>query len=259
MTHEELHQLRAERWEQWLAAAREDGSPAAALVRHAGLAPWQPLPGIALGSIHSLAGDETQSGRLRDELEAMLAAQELFELQLWPAAVYASRELLPLIFIWAGQHPSAKSNRVSPLAAQIETELMRHDVLSTAELRQKLGMGRTSEAAIEKACYALAQTMRVFRIGNSQGRARWQTLSRAWPDLKTEITGVARATALSELLLPIFEQWRAATEEELEKLLLPVAPAHVLRSVLNGLVLGKRLRPTSIAGMPGWEWVEIKV
>ncbi len=258
MTLEELQQRRSERWEQLLAAARMDAKPATALVRRAGLAAWQALPGIALGSLHSLAAGGISPQRLQEELEALLTAKELFELQLWPAPIYTSRELLPVIYVWAGPSPHASRQR-SPLAGQIETELLQHDALTTAELRRKLGFARTSEAAIEKACHELARMLRVTRIGSQQGGARWQNLRRACPGVNTETAGISRTTALSELLLPIFEQWQAATAEEQERLLQPRAPAHVLRSVLNGLELGRRLRPISIAGTPGWEWVEEEV
>ncbi len=255
MTWNELQQRRRERWESWLDEARTSEAPAATLLRRAGLLPALELPGLPLGSLPTLAAGEADGAALRKQIEPRLG-REAFELRLWPQPVYASRELLPPIYVWIGARTRASLKSASTLAREIDARLEREGAMTTSELRQTLGFQRTSDAAIEQAAWELARRLRVVLAGGDTDELRWQALSQAWPGLAEETAAISHATALSELLLPVLEQWLATTEAELERLLEPLAPAHMLRSTLRGLEAARRLRPAAVEGEPAWEWVE---
>lgn len=257
MTREELHQWRAARWATWLAEARS-GRGLADLLSRAGLAPWQRLPGQDLGHLSSLAADDHEQTTLQAELEALLADGQAFELGLWPAPVYMNRDLLPAIFAWIGPRTHEPALRDSQLSAEILSRLAVNGALTTTELRQRLGVARTSQAAIEQAALELTRSLRVLRVGRTAaGEARWQASRSFWPELEAGARDYSRTSSLSNLLLPILEQWRLSTEAELEHLLQPFAPIHALRSTLAGLEIARRIRSASLAGIPAWEWVEI--
>jgi hypothetical protein len=144
---------------------------------------------------------------------------------------------------------TAGNGRVSPLAAEAWKLLEREGALTTMELRSQLGR-EVTEAAVLRSLAELWHTMRVVPVPaeNPQEGAHWELLSaRHRRELNIGSTQ-SQTTALSILVSFYLQSAVAATAEEVEIFLSPVASRSRLRDVVHGLSTTRQLASFSLAG-----------
>lgn len=144
---------------------------------------------------------------------------------------------------------TAGNGRVSPLAAEAWKLLEREGALTTIELRSGLGR-EVTEAAVLRSLAELWHTMRVVPIPaeNSEEGAHWELLSaRHSKELHIGSTQ-SQTTALSILVSFYLQSAVAATAEEAEIFLSPVASRSRIRDVIHGLSTTRQLASFSLAG-----------
>jgi 23S rRNA pseudouridine2605 synthase len=139
--------------------------------------------------------------------------------------------------------------RVSPLAAEAYTLLEREGALTTSELRSRLGR-EVTEAAVLRSLAELWHTMRVVPVPaeNPQQGAHWELLSaRHRRELNIGSTQ-SQTTALSVLVSFYLQSAIAATAEEVEIFLSPLASRSRIRDVVHGLSTTRQLASFSLEG-----------
>lgn len=147
---------------------------------------------------------------------------------------------------------TAGAGRVSPLAAEIWKILEREGALTADELRSQLGREIT-EAAVLRALAELWHTMRVVPIPAERGAesahgAHWELLSsRHRRELNVGSTQ-SQTTALSILASFYLQSAVAATAEEVEIFLSPVASRSRIRDVVHGLSTTRQLASFPLNG-----------
>ncbi len=144
---------------------------------------------------------------------------------------------------------TAGNGRVSPLAAETWKLLEREGAITTSELRSQLGR-EVTEAAVLRALAELWHTMRVVPIPaeNPQEGAHWELLSaRHRRELNIGSTQ-SQTTALSILASFYLQSAVAASEEEVEIFLSPVASRSRIRDVVHGLATTRQLASFPLNG-----------
>jgi 23S rRNA pseudouridine2605 synthase len=167
----------------------------------------------------------------------------------------ATPEALPYLYaLQAERNPkrepsTAGNGRVSPLAAEAWKLLEREGALTTMELRAGLGR-EVTEAAVLRSLAELWHTMRVVPIPaeNSEEGAHWELLSARHRRELTIGSTQSQTTALSILVSFYLQSAVAATAEEAEIFLSPVASRSRLRDVIHGLSTTRQLASFSLAG-----------
>jgi 23S rRNA pseudouridine2605 synthase len=167
----------------------------------------------------------------------------------------ATPEALPYLYALQPERnpkrePSTAGNgRVSPLAAEAWKLLEREGALTTMELRSQLGR-EVTEAAVLRSLAELWHTMRVVPIPaeDPEEGAHWELLSaRHQRELHLGSTQ-SQTTALSILVSFYLQSAVAATAEEAEIFLSPVASRSRIRDVIRGLSTTRQLASFSLAG-----------
>jgi 23S rRNA pseudouridine2605 synthase len=139
------------------------------------------------------------------------------------------------------------SGRVSPLALEAWKTLERDGVLTAGEMRERLGR-EVTEAAVLRALGELWQTLRAVPVpARDAGQpAQWDLLGRRHGrELLTGST-MAQATALSMLASFCLQSAVAATSEEIELFLSPLASRSKIREVIRGLASTRQLGMASL-------------
>jgi hypothetical protein len=160
----------------------------------------------------------------------------------------ATPEALPYLYaLQAERNPkreptTAGNGRVSPLAAETWKLLERGGALTTSELRSQLGR-EVTEAAVLRALAELWHTMRVVPIPaeNPQEGAHWELLSARHGRELNIGSKHSQTTALSILASFYLQSAVAASEEEVEIFLSPVASRSRIRDVVHGLSTTRQL------------------
>jgi 23S rRNA pseudouridine2605 synthase len=144
---------------------------------------------------------------------------------------------------------TAGNSRVSPLAAEAWKLLEREGALTTMELRAGLGR-EVTEAAVLRSLAELWHTMRVVPIPaeNPEEGAHWELLSARHRRELTIGSTQSQTTALSILVSFYLQSAVAATAEEAEIFLSPVASRSRIRDVIHGLSTTRQLGSFSLAG-----------
>jgi hypothetical protein len=160
----------------------------------------------------------------------------------------ATPEALPYLYALQPERnpkrePSTAGNsRVSPLAAEAWKLLEREGALTTIELRSHLGR-EVTEAAVLRSLAELWHTMRVVPVpaDNPEKGAHWELLSaRHLRELNIGSTQ-SQTTALSILASFYLQSAVAASAEEVEIFLSPVASRSRIRDVVHGLSTTRQL------------------
>jgi 23S rRNA pseudouridine2605 synthase len=167
----------------------------------------------------------------------------------------ATPEALPYLYALQPERnpkrePSTAGNgRVSPLAAEAWKLLEREGALTTSELRSQLGR-EVTEAAVLRSLAELWHTMRVVPVPaeNPEEGAHWELLSARHRRELTIGSTQSQTTALSILVSFYLQSAVAATAEEAEIFLSPVASRSRLRDVIHGLSTTRQLASFSLAG-----------
>jgi hypothetical protein len=160
----------------------------------------------------------------------------------------ATPEALPYLYaLQPDRNPkreptTAGNGRVSPLAAEAWKLLEREGALTTSELRSQLGR-EVTEAAVLRSLAELWHTMRVVPIPaeDAEDGAHWELLSaRHRKELNIGSTQ-SQTTALSILVSFYLQSAVAATAEDAEIFLSPVASRSRIRDVIHGLSTTRQL------------------
>jgi 23S rRNA pseudouridine2605 synthase len=167
----------------------------------------------------------------------------------------ATPEALPYLYALQPERnpkrePSTAGNgRVSPLAAEAWKLLEREGALTTFELRSQLGR-EVTEAAVLRSLAELWHTMRVVPIPaeNAPEGAHWELLSARHRRELTIGSTQSQTTALSILVSFYLQSAVAATEEEAEIFLSPVASRSRIRDVIRGLSTTRQLASFPLNG-----------
>lgn len=154
----------------------------------------------------------------------------------------ATTETLPFIFALLGDKewkrgPRGKS---SPLVIEVWKLLDREGPLTTIEVKDKLGRQLTEAAALR----ALTELWSHLRIepGFKNGQpAAWQLLERSRLEQMQAGSSMSQAVALSALISLYLQSAVAASLEEVEVFLSPLASRSKVREVVKGLTATRQL------------------
>ena len=270
MTREQLQATRAERWHQngeallTLEAAQE-------WLQETGICLFLPrkmqLPAPAPSFVEACLG-ETNPTPARAAIEAATAllvrlidAGDVVALNLLGMAgeqpdFLVTPEFLPYIFAlrgdrdWKHDPPSAGNGRVSPLVLGVWKTIERTGVQTAIEIREALGKELT-EAAVLRALNELWTGLRVTLLPGENGEpATWEALKTRHEKACAAGTATSLVTALSVLLARYLQSAVAATSDEAEIFLSPLASRSKVREVIRGLTATRQLEIYSLDAKP---------
>jgi len=136
--------------------------------------------------------------------------------------------------------------KVSPLAIEVWKLLNREGALTADEIRDQLGHELT-EAATMRGLSELWQNLRVAPLPQPDGApAHWELLSVMHKKEMAAGGTLSQSTALSLLVSYYVQSVLAATAEDIEAFLSPIASRTRLRDVIRGLSATRQLRTLSM-------------
>jgi 23S rRNA pseudouridine2605 synthase len=270
LTREQLNATRAERWHQNGEALLTLES-AQQWLKETGICLFLPrkmqLPAPAPSFVEACQG-ETNPTPSREAIEAASAllvrlvdAGEVIALNLLGMAgeqpdFLVTPEFLPYIFSlrgdrdWKHDPPTTGTGRVSPLVLEVWKALERTGVQTAIELRETLGKELT-EAAVLRALNELWTGMRIILLPGENGEAAtWEALKTRFEKPMAAGTSTSQVTALSVLLARYLQSAVAATSEEAEIFLSPLASRSKVREVIRGLSATRQLATYSLDALP---------
>jgi 23S rRNA pseudouridine2605 synthase len=165
----------------------------------------------------------------------------------------AHREALPYVLAlradpdWKHAPQKSSGRKVSPLVLELWKVLDKEGALTATEARETLGRELT-EAAVLRALCELWQALRISPVlGEEAGQpARWEMLRvRHRGALETGST-TSQVTALSLLVSMYLQSVYAATSEEIEIFLSPVASRSRVREAVRGLSATRQIHALSM-------------
>ena len=166
----------------------------------------------------------------------------------------ASAQVFSYVFTLRGdkawKQPPATSGamKVSPLATKVYDVLAERGALTAAELVSELGRELT-ENAIARALGELWVQLRVIPLLQQDGSATmWELTSRRLTKAIKAGANAGQPTALSALISLYLAQAYAATEDEVETFLSPLAARSRVREVLHALTAGRQLESAVLEG-----------
>ncbi len=266
-----MPQLAAARAELW----HQKGQPILTLeemhqwLSQAGLVLWTPRPLQMPAPAPSFAEAAFGSTNAELTLAELATAQEL--LQRLVAAGQAiplnllgtlgdtpdfivSAQVLPFVFTlrgdknWKKPPTSSGPNKVSPLAVRIYELLAEHGAVTTRDLITHAGR-EVTEAAVLRALGELWAQLRVFPQPQLDGKeALWEIASVRFTKQLKAGANAGQPTALSALISLYLGSVIAATTEEIEIFLSPVAARSRIREVVHGLAATRQLEEQVVAG-----------
>jgi 23S rRNA pseudouridine2605 synthase len=266
MTKEQLQAARAAHWRQkqnpiltledaesWV----EQHPLCLYLPRQAQLpAPAPSFVEACMGSGHTTPGAAAIE-QARDLLTRLIASGNVVALNLFGAVgeqpdFLVARQALPFVLALRGdpdwKHAPQKSSghKVTPLVLEIWKALEQEGGLTAAEVREKLGRELT-EAAVLRGLSELWQGLRISPVfGGSGEPARWELLRLHHRDALATATSTAQVTALSLLVSMYLQSVYAASSEEIEVFLSPVASRSRVREAVRGLSATRQIHSLSM-------------
>ncbi|HEV2578260.1 MAG TPA: hypothetical protein VGU25_13715 [Acidobacteriaceae bacterium] len=149
---------------------------------------------------------------------------------------------------WKQPPSTSGSVKVSPLALKVYEALAQGTAMTAAELVTELGR-EVTENAIARALSELWGQMRVIPLLQQDGAGTmWELTSRRFTKQMKAGANAGQPTALSALISSYLAQVFAATEEEIEIFLSPLAARSRVRDVLHGLTAARQLEPVVLEG-----------
>ena len=256
MTAEQLQQARASAW-------RHDGNPlltaedAAAWLRATAFALFLPRPAqvaapagsfleATIGKAHLTPPPqaiENATGLLRRLLHSGdVLALNLLGIPGDQPDFLATEETLPFLFALRGDRewqrgPRGKS---SPLVVEVWKLLSRDGAMSADEIKDKLGRHLTESAAL-RALTDLWTNLRIEPVYSAEQGTQWQLLEANHEKAMTAGSAMAQGMALSALVSLYLQSAVAATGEEVESFLAPVASRSRVRDAVRGLLATRQL------------------
>lgn len=154
----------------------------------------------------------------------------------------ASPEALPYVFSLRGDREWKRGPRdkSSPLVVDSWKLLKREGALTTPELQNLLGR-EVTEAAVLRSLSELWTALRVLPIYAAGEATAWELFESRHQKAMQTGGGMAQATALSALVSLYLDSAIAATTEEIEALLSPLAPRSRISEVVRGLAATRQL------------------
>jgi hypothetical protein len=161
-----------------------------------------------------------------------------------------TRAALPYVFSLIGGRnwKSGPGAKASPLMTEVWTLLNEKGARTAAEIQTELGRELT-EAAVLRALVELWHGLRVIPVYDGE-TTRWELTQARFAAEMTASQKVAQTTALSALVSLYLEAAVAASSEEIETFLSPLASRSRVREVVNGLSATRQLGLISVAAQP---------
>ncbi len=147
---------------------------------------------------------------------------------------------------WKHAPQKSSGHKVSPLVLELWKALDKDGGLTATEARETLGRELT-EAAILRALCELWQALRISPVFAEPGQpARWELLRVRHRDALTMASATGQVTALSLLVSMYLQSVYAASSEEIEIFLSPVASRSRVREAVRGLSATRQIHSLSM-------------
>ncbi|MFZ0663582.1 MAG: hypothetical protein WAM66_12875 [Acidobacteriaceae bacterium] len=162
----------------------------------------------------------------------------------------ATGETLPYVFSLIGGRnwKSGPGAKASPLMTEIWTLLNAGEARTAQEIQNTLGRELT-EGAVLRGLVELWNGLRVIPVYDG-AVTRWELTQAHFAAEMTASQKVAQTTALSALVSLYLESVVAASSEEIETFLSPLASRSRVREVVNGLSATRQLGLISVGAQP---------
>jgi len=220
-----------------------------------------PAPSFAEAAFGSTNADLNleQMQPARDLLQRLIASNQAIALNLTGTLgetpdFIVSAQVLTFIFTLRGdknwkQPPGGGSaGRVSPLATRLHELLAEHGALPVRDLITHAGR-EVTEAAVLRALGELWSQLRVFPQPQVDGaQTLWELASVRFTKQLKAGSNAGVPTALSALISLYLGSVIAATTEEIEVFLSPLAPRSRIRDVVHGLLTTRQLEERVVEG-----------
>ncbi len=165
----------------------------------------------------------------------------------------AHREALPYVLAlradpdWKHAPQKSSGHKVSPLVLELWKVLDKEGALIASEARETLGRELT-EAAVLRALCELWQSLRISPVLAEEGGqpARWEMLRVRHRAALETASNTSQVTALSLLVSMYLQSVYAASSEEIEIFLSPVASRSRVREAVRGLSATRQLHALSM-------------
>ena len=147
---------------------------------------------------------------------------------------------------WKHAPQKSSGHKVSPLVLELWKALDKEGVLSAAQARETLGRELT-EAAVLRGLCELWQALRISPVFADAGQpAQWELLRVRHRDALTTAAATSQVTALSLLVSMYLQSVYAASSEEIEIFLSPVASRSRVREAVRGLAATRQIHSLSM-------------
>lgn len=158
-----------------------------------------------------------------------------------------SPEALPYVFAMRGDRDWKRGPRdkSSPLVVDTWKVLKREGALTVSELQEQLGR-EVTEAAVLRSLSELWAAMRVLPVYSAGEPTAWELFESRHQKAMQTGGGMAQATALSALVSLYLDSAIAATTEEIETFLSPLASRSRIGEVVRGLAATRQLLTISL-------------
>jgi hypothetical protein len=149
---------------------------------------------------------------------------------------------------WKQEPSTTGAMRVSPLAAKVSELLKEKGPMAPHELADEAGQG-VVDSAILRALSELWAIQRVIPVPDAEGKpAKWELMSGRFVRHMKAGANAGQPTALSALLSLYLSQAVAATSDEMEIFLSPLAARSRVREVVGGLAASRQLDSLVVEG-----------
>ena len=147
---------------------------------------------------------------------------------------------------WKHAPQKSSGHKVSPLVLELWKALDDKGVLSAAQARETLGRELT-EAAVLRGLCELWQGLRISPVYGDAGEpAQWELLRVRHREALATAAGTSQVTALSLLVSMYLQSVYAASSEEIEIFLSPVASRSRVREAVRGLAATRQIHSLSM-------------
>ena len=164
----------------------------------------------------------------------------------------AQQQALPYVLClradsdWKHAPQKSSGHKVSPLVLELWKALDKDGVLTAAEARETLGRELT-EAAVLRALCELWQALRITPGFTEPGQpARWEMLRVRHREALATAGTTSQVTSLSLLVSMYLQSVYAASSEEIEIFLSPVASRSRVREAVRGLAATRQIQSLSM-------------
>jgi 23S rRNA pseudouridine2605 synthase len=147
---------------------------------------------------------------------------------------------------WKHAPQKSSGHKVSPLVLELWKALDKDGGLTAPEARENLGRELT-EAAVLRGLCELWQALRISPVFAEPGQpARWELLRVRHRDALATASATSQVTALSLLVSMYLQSVYAASSEEIEVFLSPVASRSRVREAVRGLSATRQIHSLSM-------------